>query len=231
MNEQEAAETMKAFSESAPSAPKTSKPPKGKAEASRGPQLNAAAAAALKEAKEEKDALEKAALIRKIQEYLKLIRKYHPEKEEFIKVPKNFGLRTPLPELKVVLDDIQAELSRSSAVDSMKWIWMEGFSQWEKLNEGERFGMKMNGIGMAARNAVLSRQMPDGTIIPGPSVPLLEEFVIEYPGLFQSSVKFRLAQEVIQMIVAVHRMNASMDVQRAATTQASEKSEDLMKDL
>lgn len=178
--------------------------------------------------KADKEASEKSDLIQRIRDYLKLIQEYHPERLEYVRVPKTFGPKNTVDELRVWVKDLENELGKKGGLDTVKMLWVEGLKLAEK--SGSMFGLNLKGCGIVAENSVANRQLPDGSVVVGPAVPTLAEFAVKYSSWFSTSVEMRLALMTMNIISAVHRMNsgADLDVPKAATTPVSAKSADLM---
>jgi len=188
----------------------------------------------LAQAKADKEASEKSKLLQQISDYQKHIKEYFPDRLEFVKVPKNVGPKNTVEELRVYVKDLENELGKKGALEVVKGLWIKGFQAVEKLNEGERFGLNLTGIGTIATNSVASRQIPQtGEIMPGPAVPTLAEFSIKYAAWFSTSVEARLAMMVFEMITGVHQMNTQVvpAAAKAATKPASKASASAVNDL
>lgn len=181
--------------------------------------------------KEKMEAEKKAGLIRQLMDYLKLMKEYHPDRVEFLKVPKNFGVKSTIEELHIYIDDIKTELGKKSGLETMKVLWVEGSRVFERFNADDRFGLKVQGLGQAAQNSVLSRRLEDGSIIPGPAVPTLAEFAVEHAAWFKSSVNWRMFLMAMEMVVGVHRMNSQVNVERAQQKPVSKETEEMMDKL
>jgi hypothetical protein len=168
-------------------------------------------------------------------DYMKLMNEYHPERVEFLKVPAKFGPKNTCEELRIWIDDVKTELGKKSALDYVKLAWVEGSKVFERINTAEdgssRFGLQVQGLGQAAVNSIVPRQMQDGTIVHGPAVPTLAEFAVEHQRWFQSSVNWRMCMMAVEMIAAVHRANTRTNVAKAQQTPISEETEELMKEL
>lgn len=181
--------------------------------------------------KADAEADEKFALIQKLHDYVKLVKEYHPERVEFLKVPKNFGPKNSIEELRFWLRDIQNELGKKGGLDVMKTIWVESFKIFEQINSGGRFGLHVDGIGQIGQNSIASRMTKEGDIVPGPAVPTLAEFCAKHSNWFSTDVDVRLLMMYAEIIAGVHRMNTSADlnVKKATETPVSKTSEELMK--
>ena len=187
-------------------------------------------------AKEDKEAAEKSRLLTQIGDYVKHIKEYYPEREAYIKVPKNLSAKSTIQELKVYVKDLENELGKKGALDIVKGMWVKGLEFFEKVNEDERFGLNVTGLGHVARYSVAPRANPLGQNhppLPGPAVPTLAEFSIKYASWFSSSVEARMVMMVFEMISGVHRMNTNqnINVQRASQTPVSQETDDLMNQL
>ena len=90
------------------------------------PQQMKAADDLTKKMKEEDEAVLKADLIQQLHDYMKLIREYHPERAEFLKVPKNFGAKNTVEELRIWIRDVQTELGKKGGLEFAKVLWKEG---------------------------------------------------------------------------------------------------------
>jgi hypothetical protein len=186
------------------------------------------------QAKAEREAAEKSKLLQKISDYQKHIKEYFPDRVEFIKVPKNVGPKNTVEELRVFVHDLENELGKKGALEVVKGLWVKGFQAFEKLNEGQRFGLNMTGVGVVAQNSVQNRMIPQtGETVVGPAVPTLAEFSIKYASWFSTSVEARMAMMVFEIITGVHQMNTQVApaAAKATTKEASKQTADLMKDL
>lgn len=185
------------------------------------------------QAKAEKEASEKSKLLQQISDYQKHIREYFPDRVDFIKVPKNVGPKNSVEELRVYVKDLENELGKKGALEVVKGLWIKGFQALEKVNEGERFGLNLTGIGSIAAGSVAMRQTQHGELIPGPAVPTLAEFSIKYASWFSTSVEARMVMMVFEMVTGVHQMNTQVQpaAAKATTKEASKQTADLMKDL
>lgn len=183
--------------------------------------------------KAEKEAAEKSKLLQKISDYQKHIKEYFPERVEFMKVPKNVGPKNTVEELRVYVHDLENELGKKGALEVVKGLWVKGFQAFEKLNEHERFGLNVIGIGTVAQSSVTSRILPGNEMVAGPAVPTLAEFSIKYASWFSTSVEARLAMMVFEIITGVHQMNTQVApaAAKATTKEASKQSADLMNGL
>lgn len=183
--------------------------------------------------KADREAGEKSVLLQKISDYMKHIKEYFPERLEFVKVPKNVGPKNSVEELRVYVKDLENELGKKGALEVVKGLWVQGFKAFEKLNEGQRFGLDMTGIGNIALNSVTNRMIPETReVVPGPAVPTLAEFSIKYSSYFSTSVEARMAMLIFEIVSGVHRMNVEkVNVEAAAKKEASKESVDLMKEL
>lgn len=197
------------------------------------PEQLKAAAKLTDEMKAESEAAEKAKLLQKLNDYMKLVKEFHPERAEFLKVPKNYGVKNTCEELRIYIHDIQTELGKKGGLDMVKMMWAEGFKVFEKLNEGERFGLNVRGLGEAAQMSLMSRKYPDGTVVVGPAVPTLAEFCCKHSTWFTTDVDVRVVLMAVEMVASVHRLNTKQDinVDKAANTPVSKQTEDLMKKL
>lgn len=156
--------------------------------------------------KEERQAKLKADLIQQGTDYLKLIKEYHPEKLDSLKV-KVFSNKLTVEEMRIAIRDMQTELGKKGGLEFAKVLWVEGFKMFEKVNEDKRFGLNVTNLGRVAENSVLPRQKEDGTIMPGPAVPTLAEFCVKHSTWFTTDVDVRLLMYAINMISTVHRIN------------------------
>lgn len=181
--------------------------------------------------KAQREAEEKALLIRQLLDYIKLMKEYHPERVEFLRVPKTIGVKNTCEELRIWIDDIKVELGKKSGLDHAKMLWVEGSRLFEKLNDNQRFGLNVQGLTQAATNSVLPRRLETGEIIPGPAVPTLAEFAVEHSRWFQSSVDWRMMMMAVEMVMAVHRANSAINVPKAAEQKVSAETENLMNEL
>jgi hypothetical protein len=182
--------------------------------------------------RDEKEAAEKSALLTRIGDYLKHFKEYFPDRVEYLKVPKNLSAKNTVQELRVYVKDLENELGKRGALDYVKMGWVEGLKLFELVNKDEIFGLNVKGLGQVGQASVLPRQTPHG-IVPGPVVPTLAEFAIKYGSWFSSSVEARVVMMFFELVSGVHRMNtkADFDVQKAADTPVSKKTDDLMKGL
>jgi hypothetical protein len=182
--------------------------------------------------KADREAEEKTQLLQQLSDYVKFMKEYHPERVEFIRAPKNFGVKNTCEELRVWIKDIQNELGKKGGIDTVKMIWVEGFKFFEAANKDQRFGLNVAGIGNHAQNSVLSRQLADGSIIVGPAVPTLAEFCVKHANWFATDVDTRLVVMAVELIAGVHRMNTQQDInvaKAAATPVSKETQEDINK--
>jgi hypothetical protein len=183
--------------------------------------------------KADQEAGEKAKLIQQLHDYMKHMKEYYPDRLEFVKAPKNFGPKNSVEELRVWVKDIQNELGKKGGFEIVKMLWSEGFKLFEQLNEGGRFGLQVQGLGVVAAQSVMPRQLPDGSIIHGPATPTLAEFAVKHSNWFTSDVDTRVAMMAVELVAGVHRMNTQKDlnVQKAATTNVSKDTKDKMEAL
>lgn len=182
--------------------------------------------------KEDKEANEKSQLLTRIGDYVKHIKEYFPDRAEYIKVPKNLSAKNTVQELRVYVKDLENELGKRGALDIVKTAWVKGLEAFEKVNEGNRFGLNVNGLGAVAAQSVLPRMTREGPV-PGPAVPTLAEFSIKYGSWFSSSVEARMFMMFMEIVTGVHRMNtkADFDVQKASQKPVSKETDDLMNQL
>lgn len=185
--------------------------------------------------KEEKEATTKALLIRQLMDYLKHIQEFYPERVQYLNIPKNFQTKATIEQLRVYIADVKAELGKKSGLETLKVLWTQAGIAFEKLNENERFGLKVQGLGQAAENSVLSRRvtLPDGStqVVVGPAIPTLAEFAVAHSNWFQSSVDWRMCMMAVELVMGVHRMNSMVDVPAAQATPVSKETDDLMNKL
>jgi len=193
--------------------------------------------------KAEKEAGKKSELIQRISDYIKHIKEFHPERVDFIKVPKTYGPKNTVAELTVWVKDLENELGKRGGLDVAKVVYVEAFSWLEKLNEKTDLGLK--GIETAARMSLANRRYEPGTmipgtsrisegeIVPGPAVPTLAELCVKYSSWMTASVEVRFGLMIANMISGVRRANAQegINVQKAAETNVSAESTALMNQL
>ena len=182
--------------------------------------------------KDENEAVIKADLIQKLTDYMKLIKEYHPERLQWLKIPSTFGAKTSIEQLRIWIRDCQTELGKKGGLDFAMILWKEGFKQLE--NVSERTGLAdLEGLGRVAELSITPRRMPDGEIVPGPATPTLAEFCVYHSAWFSTSVNMRMALLVGNMVQEVHRMNTQRKEGAPDVSQkpASEKSKSKVKDL
>ncbi len=188
--------------------------------------------AALERAREEKEVEEKARLLTLISDYLRHFKEYFPDRVEFLKVPKNVSAKNSLQELRIYVKDLENELGKRGAFDIVKKLHVNAADLFEQANEGKRFGLNMENLGLVARHSLAPRPQPDGSVLPGTAIPTLHEMSIKYASMFSSRVEFRYIMMVTEMIVAVHRANeAGGSISRAAQAEVSEETAELMKQI
>jgi hypothetical protein len=182
--------------------------------------------------KEEKEAKIKADLIQQGNDYLKLVKEFHPEKWEYMKV-KTFTPKMSVEEMRIAIRDIQNELGKKGGLEFAKVLWVEGFKFFEKVNEDKRFGLNVTNLGRVAENSVLPRQLEDGTVVQGPAVPTLAEFCVKHSTWFSTDVDVRLFMYAVNMVAMVHRINeqAPADLSQASTKPVSKETKEKMKNL
>ena len=157
--------------------------------------------------KAEDEAYEKSQLIQRLSDYVKLVKEFHPERAEFLKVPKSFGPKNSCEELRIWINEIQTELGKKGGLDVMKLVWVEGFKVFEKVNVDKRFGLNVTNLGVVAEHSILPRRMADGTVVPGPAVPTLAEFCCKHSSWFSTDVDVRLIFLAAELVAQCHRMN------------------------
>lgn len=186
----------------------------------------------LEAAREEREAEEKSKLLSLISDYQKHISEFYPERLEFIKIPKNVGAKNSVQELRVYVKDLENELGKRGAYDIVKRAYLGGMDLFEQINEGKRFGVNVENLGLVARMSLQPRQLPDGRVGPGQAVPILNELSIKYSSMFSSRVEVRFVMMVAEMVIAVHRANeAGENISKASKTEVSDETAELMKQL
>jgi len=195
------------------------------------PQQMKAAAELTEQMKSEQEAVMKADLIQKLHDYLKLMKEYHPERLEFLRIPKNFGAKNSIEELRVWIRDCETELSKKGGLEFAKVLWVEGFKNLELLSEYTP--AKFQGLGQVAELMIRDRQLQDGTIVHGPAIPTLAEFCVYHSNWFQTSVDVRMLLMVGNMLADVHRYNTRREEEGAGpeSKPASEKAKKKVDDL
>lgn len=184
------------------------------------------------EMKADAEAAEKARLIQQLADYLKLLAEYYPERREYVRAPKNFGPKNSCEELRVWIKEVENELGKQGGLQTLKMAWVEGFKFFEQVNATHRFGLHVEGIGAVAQRQVSNVQLPDGTVVPGEMTPTLAEFAVKYNSWFSSSVEWRLAMAVMNMVAGVHRINMMQgNVQKAAETPVAKETANKIKKL
>lgn len=165
------------------------------------------------------DADVKAGLLRKIAAY----EREFSDRLDGVKVPKTFGAKASVEELKVRLADIEHELGKSGAMDYVR----QGFVHMCKAIEGfqERSHVlpyNLKNFGDAAVVSVNTYQLPDGSVQVGHMLPLLKEFSIKYSDWFSSRVEMRILVAMAGMMAEVHRINEQApEVAKKATKKTS----------
>jgi hypothetical protein len=182
--------------------------------------------------KEEQEAVVKADLIQKLNDYIKLVEEFHPDRVEHLRVKKATPKMT-IEELRIAIRDIQNDLGKRGALDVVKMGWVNLFKGVEQLNEDSWMGFNSTGAGKMAENMICDRRTAEGEIVPGPAVPTLAEFATKYGHWFSTGVEVRLALMVANTFATIHRINtnAGLNVAAAKATPASEKSAELAKKL
>lgn len=166
----------------------------------------------MKQQKQEQvEAKEKEELIRKLGDYIAHMKQYYPEKLEALKVPKTFGAKNTLQELRVWVLQAEHELNKTGGLQTLEAAWRHGFAALEKFNsQFDPLGLDLTNLGTAAKFSLEPRQVQteQGVIVvPGPAKPLLSEFAVKYSSWFSSSVEWRLGLMVVQMVIAVDTAN------------------------
>lgn len=186
--------------------------------------------------REEVEAREKALLLRQLADYMKLMKEYHPDRLEFLKVPKNPSSKTSVDELRLAIQDIKIELGKKNGLDTCKVMWVEGFRWLEQGTTTFDVGLRLQGLGQIAEHSVLPRKVlnektQEYEIVHGPMIPTLAEFATEHADFFSSSINWRLFLKAAELVVAVHRMNSEMPVEKAANAPVSKETKEMMDKL
>jgi hypothetical protein len=166
----------------------------------------------------EDEAVLKGDLIQQLHDYMKLMREYHPERLEFLKIPKTFGIKNTVEELRIWIRDIQTELGKKGGLEFAKVIWVEGFKQIETLSVGTP--AKFQGLGQWAELQVTSRQLKTGEIVCGPAIPTLAEFCCYHSNWFSTGVDVRMMLMVGNMLSEIHRHNSQKEEGAPAVPEA-----------
>ena len=193
----------------------------------------APAAAKPPEMSEDEKATKKQKLIAQLTEYVKFIEEFHPDRREYIHLPKKDYLKCSDEELLVAIKGIEAELGKRSGLEFVKMIWVNGLGAFEQAEW--LHGQPLRGLGQAAEMMVQPQRDAKGTpIAHGPAVPTLAEFAVKYSSWFASSVEVRLLLMTTQLIAGVRKANlhnASQNVQKQAETPVSKETEEMMKNI
>jgi len=184
-----------------------------------------------KEQKEEETADLKAPLIRKINAYLKR----YPDRLEHVKIPKTFGVKNTVDELKVFVKDIEHELGKKSGFEIARFAYVEGMKFLESTSATYNpFNLNLTNLGKLAEANTAVIVNKDGSRQEGPIAPVLEEFTIKHDNWFSTSVEVRLVITTMELVMACHRMNSpevQATVKTAQTTPASTTAKNAAKNL
>jgi hypothetical protein len=172
-------------------------------------------------------------LIQQLTEYVKFMEEYHPERLEYISLPKKDYLKCLDEELAVAIKNIEAELGKRSGLEFVKMIWVNGLAMFEQATWLHQ--QPLQGLGAAAEMMVSPMRDTQGKpVAPGPAVPTLAEFAVKYSSWFSSSVEVRMLLMTTQLVAGVRKANMhkeSQNVQKQAATSVSRETEDLMKEI
>ncbi len=163
----------------------------------------------------EDDTDAKAKILRKINGY----QREFPERLVHCKVPKTFGAKATLEELKIHLADIEHELGKSGGFEMVK----RGFVVLCGLVEQgqEKFHVlpyNLTHYGKIAEQSLQDRMMPDGKISEAPMIPLLKEFAVKWDDWFSTRVEARILLEMMGMMAICHKMNTDATMQQRMNT-------------
>lgn len=151
------------------------------------------------------DTEKRAAILRKISAYMQEF----PQRLQHIKIPKTFGERATLDELKLLLADVEHELGKGGALDYVRQGFVKVCEGIESFNGRTKvLPYNLSNFGSAAVISVNDFQLADGTIQRGNMIPLLKEFSIKYSDWFSSRVEMRILVAMMGMMAEVHRMNS-----------------------
>ena len=183
--------------------------------------------------KDEEEAVEKAKLIQKLSDYMKLIANYHPHLLDQFKIPKTGpSPKHSLEQLRIWIHDVESELGKQGGLDILKMLWVNAFKGWEQLNTDQALGLNQRGISIYAENMLMSRRTEKGEIIPGPAIPTLAEFACKHSNWFQTSVEWRLGMMVVEMVATVHKVNSEQPaMQKAQSVPVSKQTKEAMDKL
>ena len=181
---------------------------------------------------EEQQAVVKADLIQKLNDHIKLVREYYPDRAEHLKV-KTATAKMTVEELRIAIRDIQADLNKRGALEAVKMGWVQLFKTAEELNKDNWTGYNITGAGRVGQTMLYDRRTPDGEVIPGPAVPTLAEFATKYSHWFSTGVEVRLGFLILNTFAEIHRINtgAGIDVAVAKATPVSKETADLARKL
>ena len=235
MNQNQVADDFKAFSEPSPEEKEKARKEK-EARAKKmeqeqrklKPEQIKAAEKLTEQMKAEAEAEEKAKLLMQYIEHLKFMEEYHAERVPLLGLPKTVSAKNSCEQLRVWIKTMQQECGKKGGLDAVKLLWMKGFETFEYVNEGAPFGLHVEGIGGYAGQMITPRMSPEGTLVPGPAVPLLAEFAVKHSGWFYTSVEVRLGMMILDLIAQVHRLNTQKDVnvEKAAKAAPSNKTKE-----
>lgn len=170
----------------------------------------------------EDDTDAKAKILRKINGY----QREFPERLVHCKVPKTFGAKATLEELKIHLADIEHELGKTGGLEVAKRGFVVVCGLIEQMQERTKIlPYNLQHYSKIAEQSLQDRLMPDGKVSEAPMIPLLKEFMVKYDDWFSTRVEARFILEMVGLMAICHKMNTDATVQQrmaAATTQTAQ---------
>lgn len=165
--------------------------------------------------KVEDDSDAKARILRKINGY----QREFPERLVHCKVPKTFGAKATLEELKIHLADIEHELGKSGGLEVAKKGFVAVCGLIEQFQEKTKIlPYNLQHYGKIAEQSLQDRMMEDGKVSEAPMIPLLKEFVVKYDDWFSTRIETRILLEMLGMMVICHKFNTDTTAQRTIQT-------------
>lgn len=159
----------------------------------------------------EDDTDAKAKVLRKINGYFREF----PDRLQHCKVPKTFGAKATLEEMKIHLSDIEHELGKSGGLEVAKrgFVMLCGFIE-QAQEKTKILPYNLQHYSKIAEQSLQDRLKEDGNISEAPMIPLLKEFVVKYDDWFSTRVETRILLEMLGMMATCHRFNTDQVAQQ-----------------
>lgn len=164
--------------------------------------------------KVEDDTDAKARVLRKINGY----QREFPERLVHCKVPKTFGAKATLEELKIHLADIEHELGKHGGLEVAKVGFVYLCGAIEDIQARTKIlPYNLEHFGDFGQQCLQDRKMADGSVSQTTMVPLLKEFVVKYDDWFSTRVESRILLELIGLMRVCHKFNTDPTLKQRMT--------------